>query len=859
MHPRPSAYPRPSVCSRPGPWQCSRSALLLLLALSVCGGSAVAHAPHDKFNRIAVSPDFAQDGMVFAFAELIDQFHFARSTDRGRNWTMRLLPMAQYDIAAFAFSPAFANDGSAFCATGNGVYRSTDRGLSWQPVNAGLTQLSCTGMAISPDYANDATLLLSTVGGAFRSTDGGDFWQPANVGLTEVQLGFVAFGPPSAGAPSAFIGGTRVHRSDDLGQTWVAEHDFGDAIASLAVSPTFAGDGTVVAALSSSGVHASANGGLTFQPMLEGLTDMFSAQVVFTETGELFLATANGVWVADGPFQPWSLAVAGLEEPSPSTLRHYASLAPSPDYGADGTVLLAAFEGCFFTTDGAQLWNQVNTYHQQLVSQLAVSPDFAEDRLLLAASPGAGVLAWTVADGVPGAARQPSVGQPSRVATGAPAPGPTPLPGQGVGPTPLPGAAGLASASTGLSSLWSSDMVLSPDFADDGVAFYAYLGLFRSEDRGASWNKLPLPIVQPIVRAVDVSPAYAGDRTVFVGTDGQGVWRSTDAGELWTDVSAGLPATLKARSLCTSPSYATDQTVFLASWASGIWRSTAGGAGWADVSGGIDPKIQALAVSPDFSQDSMLLAAGKPGRLWRSVDAGDSWAVADVGLPFDDSMVVLDIAFSPDYAADRTLAASTGDGAVWLSTDGADSWQLITLFSAGSVRSLAFSPDVANDGLLFAAAPPQLRVLRPFVGSSPGAVVLDGPGLAVPVLRRGEGAHFEVQTSPGWVEVTTPGAFGGSTSRTSTAGAWRALTFYGDGITCFAEKGPGAPLVDLTLDGAAQLPVDLYSASSEPQAAFFSAHFSGPGWHTVRVTHSGQANPQASGFELRADGFETTR
>ena len=828
-------------------------------ALSFLGGAGLAHVPHDKCNQIAVSPDFAQDGIAFCYLELIDQDQFARSTDGGRNWTLRLLPMAQHGIVAFAFSPDFAADGTAFCATGNGVYRSLDRGLSWQPVNAGLTRFSCTGVAVSPDFANDHTLLLSTDGGAFRSTDGGDFWQPANVGLTETQLSVVAFGPLSAGTPSVFIGGDRVHRSDDLGQTWLAAGNFGSGIASLAVSPTFATDGIVVAALNTSGVQVSANGGLTFQPMLDGLTDMISAQVAFTATGELFLATANGIWNAAGPFLPWSLTVAGLGEPSPSTLRHYSSLAPSPDYETDATVLLAAFEGCFVTTTGAALWKQVNIYHQQLVESLAVSPGFAEDRLVLATSPGAGVLAWTVADALPVTAGRSSSATSAPVGPGAIAPAPAPGLGPGPGPTltPVPGAKGLASSATDLSSLWPSAMALSPNFANDGVAFYGYLGLFRSEDRGAAWSKLSLPFSQPIVRSVDVSPTFANDQTLFIGTDGQGVFRSNNAGDSWADVSAGLPMTMKTRRVRVSPAYASDQTVFVASWKSGIWRSLAGGSGWANVSTGIDARIQAFVISPDFASDGMLLASGKPGRLWRTFDGGDSWATADVGLPFEDGMVVLDVSFSPDFAADRTLAASTGDGAVWLSTDGADSWQLVTRFVSGSVRSLAFSPDLANDGLLLAAAPPQLRVLRPFAWSRGGA--LGDPGLAAPVLRRGEGVSFEVQRSPGWEELETPGSFGGSTSRSTLTGAWRELTFYGDSITCYAQEGPNAPVVDLTLDGVPELSVDLYSAIVQGQTPFYTAQFPGSGWHTLRVTHSGQANPQSAGLDLRLDGFATTR
>jgi photosystem II stability/assembly factor-like uncharacterized protein len=829
--------------------------LIISLLSTLCLATAVAaHVPHDVMNVVAVSPDFGQDGTVFGAFVFIDQRHFGRSTDGGRNWELRMLPMAQHGIAGFAFSPAYASDATAFCATDGGVYRSTDRGLTWQAINTGLTQLSTSSLAISPQFAGDDTLVLATRTGAFRSVDRGDSWQASEPGLTEAKLDFATFALGAGNTPVVFIGGKRVHRSTDLGLTWTELHDFGTAVAALAASPSFASDDTLVVALSSAAVHASVNAGTSFSLSSAGLTDLVTTDVVFTATGELFLCSDVGVWQAAGPFQPWTPRVVGLQALDPLGSPHFRALAPSPDYAADNTLVLASFEGCYRTLDGAATWSPVNSLHQQLVNRLVLSPEFELDRFVLAASPGAGTLAWRVPS-TPGtrARIQGANLVGSGLAGAAPATQPMP-PSRNTG---FGQAAGieLQAGATDLSSLWNSGLAISPDFSADGTLFFGYLGAFRSTNRGAGWTNLPLPPGLTIVRDLAVSPGFSSDDTVFVGTNGVGFYRSTDRGDTWVAADAGLPFDFKTRRIRVSPEHLSDQTLYAASWNHGIWKSTTGGAAWQFTSADIPGiNLQSLAISPDHGNDGMLLAGEKPGRLWRTTDRGNSWATADNGLPGADALLVTDIAFSPDFAVDRMIAVATGDGSVWISTDAASSWQLVTTYIDGTVRALAFSPNFAQDGLLIAAAPPQLRALRPLKSPGNGLTATRSP-----VLIRGDDAAFAVQTSAGWDAVATANSFGSTTTRSGFAGAWREWEFYGSSITCYGERGPDAPLVDISIDAAGATTVDLYAPVLEQQVPFFVQSFSSSDWHTVRVTHTGLSHPQSTGSVLGTDGFATTR
>ena len=68
----------------------------------------------------------------------------------------------------------------------------------------------------------------------------------------------------------------------------------------------------------------------------------------------------------------------------------------------------------------------------------------------------------------------------------------------------------------------------------------AHTGLFRSEDRGATWTKVSLPVQHdaPDVMAVTPDPRDAG--VLYVGTHEAGVLKTTDGGRTWAEVNNGL-------------------------------------------------------------------------------------------------------------------------------------------------------------------------------------------------------------------------------------------------------------------------------------------------------------------------------
>ncbi len=187
------------------------------------------------------------------------------------------------------------------------------------------------------------------------------------------------------------------------------------------------------------------------------------------------------------------------------------------------------------------------------------------------------------------------------------------------------------------------DLALSPDFAVDGTAFLAVSlvpgQVLRSSDFGLTWQALPDPIDLAPVMHLAASPNFAADQTLFAAGFGP-LNRSIDGGATWQRLSAAAPN----YSLAISPNYATDRTV----WAvyreiegsamqpeAGIVRSTDGGDTWSNVTAGLDGNYNEnyRSLAPDPAGDAVYLALVGPQwdprfppRVYRSDNGGQRWA-----------------------------------------------------------------------------------------------------------------------------------------------------------------------------------------------------------------------------------------
>jgi photosystem II stability/assembly factor-like uncharacterized protein len=260
----------------------------------------------------------------------------------------------------------------------------------------------------------------------------------------------------------------------------------------------------------------------------------------------------------------------------------------------------------------------------------------------------------------------------------------------------------------GLTDLAVATLVIAPA-APRSLYASTSVGSFQSKDAGASWTLLPGPA------GVGVLSFATSAATVFVGTFGDGVYRSNDHGGTWTQANTGLTRAspeigITAEALVIDP--ATPTTVYAATHA-GVFKSTDSGANWVGANRGlegsgfpfslaIDPQNPATLyvgnldgvarstdggdhwsfvyvppqIPPFYGASALVIDPSTPGGLYaimngqvlKSANSGATWAAAHTGLPVGSAS---SLAINP--LANATLYAATGDG-VFKSTDSGGTW-----------------------------------------------------------------------------------------------------------------------------------------------------------------------------------------
>ena len=112
---------------------------------------------------------------------------------------------------------------------------------------------------------------------------------------------------------------------------------------------------------------------------------------------------------------------------------------------------------------------------------------------------------------------------------------------------------------------------------------------------------------------------------VFVGTQGGGVFRSTDNAETWTGVNNGLTDTnVRALAINNASGH-----IFGGTWSSGVFRSTDNGDSWAAVNNGLN-SLSVRALVTNSGGD--VFAGTFDGGVYRSVDDGENWTSINPSL-----------------------------------------------------------------------------------------------------------------------------------------------------------------------------------------------------------------------------------
>jgi photosystem II stability/assembly factor-like uncharacterized protein len=143
-------------------------------------------------------------------------------------------------------------------------------------------------------------------------------------------------------------------------------------------------------------------------------------------------------------------------------------------------------------------------------------------------------------------------------------------------------------------------------------------GIYHSTDGGANWSQLSTGLTTQKVTAIGFSGPY-----IFVGTNGNGVYRSSDQGGSWAQANFGL-SNLNIRDLTVHIS-----AVFAATNGGGVFRSLDSAKTWVQVNAG----FAVTSVRSLLAHNTFLFAGTQGDGVYRTNNNGDSWTRVSNGLP----------------------------------------------------------------------------------------------------------------------------------------------------------------------------------------------------------------------------------
>jgi photosystem II stability/assembly factor-like uncharacterized protein len=178
---------------------------------------------------------------------------------------------------------------------------------------------------------------------------------------------------------------------------------------------------------------------------------------------------------------------------------------------------------------------------------------------------------------------------------------------------------------------------------------------------------------------------------VFVGTIGEGLFRSTDGGETFTRASEGMFVECDVRTVAVHPH---DPRTLYIGTEDGLFRSTDGGDFWLAVPGLLEGRqIWSILLAPQAPE--RLLVGTRPGQVFGSTDGGQSWGELGVGIQPDCPRIkhsrVTSLAADPANA--EVFWAGVEIDAVHRSQDGGRSWTCLGRgLSSRDIHALALVP-----------------------------------------------------------------------------------------------------------------------------------------------------------------------
>jgi photosystem II stability/assembly factor-like uncharacterized protein len=510
------------------------------------------------------------------------------SSDGGSNWVPVNNGFPPLQIGGFSVYALLTSENNVFAGLyGGGVYLSTNNGNSWTAKNSGIAGNLIYGLLKTGNT-------LYAAGGAHgmsKSTNNGDSWTVINNGLPGNKNCYLL----SAKDGYVFVGTSQygIFRSSNEGLNWTASNN---GLSQLNIDCMINQNGVLFAGFGAyPGLYKSTdNGGNWIN--INSIPNNYVRQLA-SSGNTLLAATHNGIYCSTDIGNNWVLTNSGLDSSLIECI-----------YAAGNNLFAGTWgQGIFKSTNSGLNWNESN----HGLGNISVKTFHNSGNNLYATTPGKGVQISSDF----GQTFSPANGNMGNIAI-------TSITSNGnyiFSGSPYEGI--FVSSNNGMNWILSNngltDINISSLTTFNGKVYAGApypSGIFRTTNNGSSWQK----VTNGLPSSFNGSELAHSSTKIYAGGSIE-LYASND-GDVWYSILGNLPQFPQINSIAT-----VNDVVFVGTWGNGVYRSLNNGLNWSLIN-------SAPYVWDMCSTGNYLFLASESG-VYLSSNLGSSWRMINYNLP----------------------------------------------------------------------------------------------------------------------------------------------------------------------------------------------------------------------------------
>lgn len=597
-------------------------------------------------------------------------------------------------IVSGAFDPS--NPNVIYIGPANGgIWKSTNSGINWFPLTDHEVSLSMGAIAIDPTNTNivyagtgEATYSgCSYYGrGLLKSTDAGATWINYTTGLpSSTYFSRIKIRPNNSSQLLAALGNSGLYRSTNGGQSWtqIVSGRIDDVVFSSSGDTAFAIGGT-------GGLRRSINGGANFSAFGSGLTTgtrthfdialsnpAFMYAAVYSSTVNIYKSSDYGATWAS-----LSTPTDFQNQTSQAWYDLYVRINPK-----NHLKVYVGMIDVYRSTNGTNFTNITNGYSggNVHVDQHYLFFHPLQENTFIICNDGGIWQTQNNGDTFVNLNQNLTLTQFYRIAS-------SPFNSSRI----LGGTQDNGTQQTYSSLNWAAayggdggEVCFNPFDANYILGETQNGGIFRTTNSGASWGSSTTGInmsesvswIAPIIAHPTVSGTFYTAR--------QRVYQTTNNGSSWTAISGNVNGTSPIREMTISKS---NSLIMFATSGSQVFKSTDGGLNWSNVTSGLPSRtITSVNIYPSEPNEVFLTFSGfGTQKIYKSTNGGTTWYAISNGLP---DTPVNDLYIHPlNTGKPNTFFAATDIGIFLTENDGLNWFEISTTLPNTVVMHLDYSP-----------------------------------------------------------------------------------------------------------------------------------------------------------------------